>query len=511
MSARPAPIADWVTIPELTADPFPTFTRLRAEGGVHWVPAIDRYLITSYEAVHTTELDQDTFSANEEGSLQIRAMGHSMLRKDDPEHYVERKAWEPALRPGMVKRVWMDVFHRTASRYLAELIEKGPGADLIADFAAPYAAENLREVIGLHNATQEDLQRWSQTMIDATGNYADDPRVWALGKASYDEVDAALDEMLVWHGKHLDDNPSLIAQLLRSPEELMPLESIRANMKMTIGGGLNEPRDAIGVATWAMLTHPEQRALVEQDPSLWTTVFEETIRWVAPIGLYSRQTTRDTELNGVALPAGAKLGICLLSANRDEEIWAQPERFDLRREVKPHLAFGKGTHVCLGSWMARAEVAEVALPLLFDRLQGLRIDPANPAEISGWVFRGMTKLPALWDGVSEPKSTTETHADCTSAHRSSPQHSTPHRIAIVGAGPSGSFTAQSLLREAPQCEIDVYEAQPVPFGLIRYGVAPDHQGTKSVARQFEKIYAHPAVRLICNVRVGTDVTWESLR
>lgn len=182
MPSREAPVADWVTIPDLYRDPFPIYERLRAEGGVHWVPAVGRYLITSYEAVHTTEVDQETFSANEEGSLQIRAMGHSMLRRDDPEHYPERKAWQPVLRPGVVKRVWTEVFERNADRYLDEMIEKGPGADLIWDFAAPYAAENLREILGFHNATQQDLQRWSQTLIDATGNYADDPGVW-IGRA----------------------------------------------------------------------------------------------------------------------------------------------------------------------------------------------------------------------------------------------------------------------------------------------------------------------------------------
>ena len=195
MTRKDAPVADWVTIPDLYRDPFPIYERLRAEGGVHWVPAVNRYLVTSYDAVHETELDQQTFSANEQGSLQIRAMGHSMLRRDDPEHYVERKAWQPALRPGVVKRVWTDIFRQNAERYLAELTEKGPGSDLVWDFAAPYAAENLRQICGLYNVQQEDMQRWSQTMIDATGNYADDPEVSRLGEQSYNEVDVALADL----------------------------------------------------------------------------------------------------------------------------------------------------------------------------------------------------------------------------------------------------------------------------------------------------------------------------
>mgnify|MGYP001613796556 CR=1 FL=1 len=499
MMSIEAPVADWVTIPDLYRDPFPIYERLRAEGGVHWVPQVGRYLITSYHAVHETELDQELFSADEKGSLQIRAMGHSMLRRDDPEHYLERRAWQPVLRPGVVKRTWMGMFERNADRYLDELIAKGPGADLIWDFAAPYAAESLREIIGLHNATQEDMQRWSQTLIDATGNYADDPEVWAKGKRSFDEVDAALDEMLRWHADHPDH--SLLSQLLRIPDYEMPIERIRANVKMTIGGGLNEPRDALGVAAWALLTHPEQRAAVEADPSLWHATFDEALRWVAPIGLYSRQVTRDTVLDGVRLPAGARLGICILSANRDEALWPDAERFDIQREVKPHLSFGKGVHVCLGAWVARAQVADVALPKLFRRLEGLRSSASAPAEVGGWVFRGMLSLPVDWDAVCD---------DEVAAAPASVEAPAP-RVAIVGAGPAGCFTAQALRRTFPGAELEIFDAMPTPFGLVRYGVAADHQGTKSVAHQFSRLFAHEGVRFRGNLRVGADVSLADLR
>lgn len=499
MPSIEAPVADWVTIPDLNRDPFPIYERLRAEGGVHWVPSVGRYLITSYQAVHETELDQDVFSANEQGSLQIRAMGHSMLRRDDPEHYLERKAWQPVLRPGVVKRTWTEVFERNAARYLDEFIEKGPGADLVWDFAAPYASENLREIIGLHNATQHDLQRWSQTMIDATGNYADDPDVWAAGERSFEEVDIALDEMLRWHQHHPDH--SLLSSLLRIPDYEMPIARIRANIKMTIGGGLNEPRDALGVAAWALLDHPEQRAAAQADPALWQSVFDEAIRWIAPIGLYSRQVTRDAVLAGVRLPAGAKLGICILSANRDETVWPEPEAFDIHREVKPHLAFGKGVHVCLGAWVARAEVADVALPMLFRRFDELSLSTSAPAEIAGWVFRGMTKLPVEWAGVREAAPETAGVSKTDAAPR----------VAIVGSGPAGCFTAQALRRTFPGAPIDVFDELPTPYGLVRYGVAADHQGTKSVAHQFDRLFMHDNVRFRGNIRVGADVSLEQLR
>ena len=391
ITARPVPTADWVTIEDLARDPFPIYRRMREESPVHWVPSVNRYMVTSYQACHTVENDQETFSANETGSLMKRSMGHSMLRKDDPEHQVDRQSYGNVLRPKAIKETWNAIFAANNDKYLARLRAAGPGADLVWEYAAPYAAENLRQVMGFHNASQEDMQRWSQTLINGTGNYADDPQVWAEAEASYQEVDAAIDEMLPYLRRNPDS--SLLSGLSSMP---IPLEAIRANMKMTIGGGLNEPRDVLGVAVWALLGHPDQQRQVLADPSLYPTVFEEAVRWVAPIGMYPRETTRDTVLEGVRLPKGARLGVVIGAANRDPDVFEDPESFNINRPKKPHLAFGGGNHFCAGTWVARASVAAVALPQLFTALPNLRLDPDRPAVDAGWVFRGMTALPVLW-------------------------------------------------------------------------------------------------------------------
>jgi cytochrome P450 len=391
IKARPIPSADWVTIPELYADPYPIYQRLRATAPIHWVPAVDRYLVIDHHACHTIELDQERFSADETGSLMKRAMGHSMLRKDDPEHDVERKAYGGVLRPNAIKQHWNAVFERNAETYLTRLRAAGSGADLVTEFAAPYAAENLRVVLGFRNATGDDLQRWSQTLIDGTGNYADDPDVWAAAERSSQEVDAAVDEMLPYLRRNPD--ASLLSVLAGGS---MPLEAMRANLKMTIGGGLNEPRDAIATAMWALLSHPDQLARVLAGDR-WSDAFEESIRWVAPISMYPRQATRDTELDGMLVPRGARLGVVVGAANRDPAVFPDPESYDIDRPRKPHLAFGGGNHFCAGAWVARASVVRVALPRLFAEFPGLRLDPARPAAVGGWVFRGVLSLPVLWD------------------------------------------------------------------------------------------------------------------
>lgn len=386
-----APVADWVRIEDLYTNPYPIYRRLREEAPVAWVPSVGRYLVTRYADCHWIEQDAETFSANEDGSLMKRAMGHSMLRKDDPEHQVDRAAYGPVLRPKAIKETWTAVFEKNAEKYLDAFEAHGSGADLHLGFAAPFAAENLREIMGFRNATKDDMQRWSQTMIDGTGNYADDPEVWAKSAASSAEVDAAIDELVPV--LRADPDATLLSAVVGAG---LPLEAIRANMKMTIGGGLNEPRDVLGTAAWALLSNPGQLAQVLADPALWATAFEEAVRWVAPIGMYPRQTTREVALGGVTLPRGARIGVVLGAANRDPEQFDDPETYNINREKKPHLAFGGGAHFCAGTWVARTSVANVALPRLFERFPQLRLAD-RPASEGGWVFRGMLELPVAWN------------------------------------------------------------------------------------------------------------------
>jgi cytochrome P450 len=112
--------------------------------------------------------------------------------------------------------------------------------------------------------------------------------------------------------------------------------------------------------------------------------------------MYPREATRDTELAGMAVPRGARLGVVVGAANRDPAVFTDPESYDIDRPKKPHLAFGGGNHFCAGAWTARTSVVAVALPRLFAELPGLRLDPARPAVVGGWVFRGVTSLPVRW-------------------------------------------------------------------------------------------------------------------
>ncbi len=390
-----APVAHWLDVEGLAADPYAAYARLRAESPVAWVPKLNKFLVTSYGGCHGIEQDQETFSANVSGSTMNRAIGaQPMLRKDDPEHAIDRAPINPVLRPKSIKEAWAPVFARNAETYLDALEDKGPGhADLNTDYAAPLASKNLIDLLGLLDADVDQVRRWSHDFIAGMGNVLDDPGIWARCDASTADADALLAELIPFYRKNPD--ASLVSALANSG---LPVEDVAANTKLAISGGLNEPQHMVTNMVWALSRHPAQREAVLADPALWAAAFDETVRWQSPIGMYPRQATRDTVLEGVAIPAGAGIGVVVASANRDQS-WFGPgaEDFDIHRPKRPHLAFGAGVHLCAGHWAAKSAIGQIAVPKAYERFGSLRVDEQRAESWGGWVFRGLSSLPVTWN------------------------------------------------------------------------------------------------------------------
>lgn len=393
-----APQVEWIDPEELLADPYPAYERLRREAPVAYVPALRRYLVTTFRECFDIEMDQETFSAHEdaERSTMIRSMGRSMLRKDDPEHKADRNVMAPSLRPRAIKNTWAEVFTRNAERHIRKLRELGPGADLFHHFAVPYAADNLSALIGFQDVDAYTMMDWSHTLIAGIGNVRDDEQVWEQTARVTAEIDVAIDEAIA--AAHGEPDTSIISSILRAPHPVAD-EDLRSNVRLAISGGMNEPSHVIASAVWSLTTHPAQRALVVNSERTWGDVFEETARFQSPVGMYPRRVTRDTELRGVAIPAGATVAVVVASANRDEEQFSAPDSFDLSREKTTHLAFGNGTHICVGNWAARSMVGDIALPMLYEALPGLAVIDPGTVPFRGWVFRGPAELPVTWDAA----------------------------------------------------------------------------------------------------------------
>ncbi|MEV1294870.1 cytochrome P450 [Pseudonocardia sp. NPDC049635] len=386
------PIAE-ISLAALNADPYPIYARLRAHEPVAWVPALGYHLVTRYEDIVTIERNPGVFSSAEDPSVVVRAIGKVLMRRDGESHRALRAAAEASFRPRAV-RSWADRFRALADDLLDDLGGPGPGeADLFADYFRPLAARALAAVLGLRGVSDTELFNWSQDMIDGCANHAQDPAVWARNDAAVTALDAAV----AASSEHFLANPddSIVSAMLHVDPPL-DVDDVQLNVRVIIAGGINELRDSGATATYALLTHPEQRAAVEADPTLWKRVFEEAVRWIAPIGMYPRQVVEDTQLAGVPLHRGARVGVVVASANRDERRFTAPDEFDIHAHTAGHLAFGSGPHFCLGAWMARICIGQIALPALFDRFEGLELANDIETRWAGWVFRGPLNLPVRW-------------------------------------------------------------------------------------------------------------------
>ncbi len=381
-----------IDLPSFWRDPYPALARMRAEAPIAFVPQLGGTVLTRYDDIMASEKLIEVFSSAQPNGLMHRLMGHNLMRKDGPAHTAERKVVFPSMSPRTVKDHWLSRFQAHADRLLNELASTG-AADLFHAFAMPFSAECLKDVTGLTNAYWKDMDSWSQAMIDGIANYAADPAIEARCHAATAAIDAAIDDMLPV--ARTNPGRDMLSLMLASG---MPMDSVRANIKLAISGGQNEPRDTIAGAVWALLTHPDQLGSALRGDVTWLKVFEEFIRWISPIGMMPRRVARVHTIAGVTFEPEDRVFFFVGSANRDEAHFPDSDRFDITRDAGANIAFGAGPHYCAGAWVSTAMVADVALPNLFRRLPGLRLDPADPVRIGGWAFRGVLNLPVTWAG-----------------------------------------------------------------------------------------------------------------
>jgi cytochrome P450 len=174
-------------------------------------------------------------------------------------------------------------------------------------------------------------------------------------------------------------------------------EEIFAFLRLLLPAGAETTYRSSSTLLFGLLTRPEQLDALRADRSLMKRAIEEGLRWEPPLTGIARLAMRDTELAGVRIPAGAVVSVCLGAANHDDTRWDRPDEFDIFRDAKPHLAFAYGAHTCLGMHLARMET-RVMMNALFDRLPGLRLDPAaEDVHITGLGFRAPRALPVLFE------------------------------------------------------------------------------------------------------------------
>lgn len=382
-----APIYD-IDVESFWRDPYPDLKALREKYPIAYVPQLGSFLLTRREDVFANEKKVDVFSSDQPDGLMQKLMGQNMMRKDGKDHAAERKAIFPTVSPKTVKSEWKTKFQLSTDQVLNDVQPIGQ-ADMVRDIAMRICGEALKIVTGLTNITWKEMDRISQGMIDGCANYSGNPEIEANCHDCTNAVDSYIDQMIPVYAAQ--PNHSLLSVQMHAG---MPDSSIRANIKLAISGGQNEPRDVISGAIWALLKHPEQFDMVKSGHCNWGQVFNEYARWISPVGMSPRRVAKKHMLHNVQLNPGDRLFLMFGSANRDERAFTNPENFDLRQDSSASVTFGAGPHFCAGAAISKCLVAEVALPTIFDRLAGLEL--AGETAFGGWAFRGPLKMPVKW-------------------------------------------------------------------------------------------------------------------
>ncbi len=387
-------IGGTVTIEDLERDPYPIYARLRDEEPVSWVPAVGLWLVTRFDDVRGVDLDPETFTAATEPSTLNRTMGVNMLGMEGPEQQRIRRIVETPFRPRDVEQRTQGMIPALAHELIDGFSSRGE-CDLFRAYCDPMSVRSLRFMLGLDDVAWEDILRWNEGMMPGLANFEGD----LLKQAPADEASAALGDAIEAVLDRLEREPdgSVLSRMLHHGEggDRMTREEIVSNTKLMLSGGLQEPRDVIALAMWAVLSHPQAHRDVLANRSLVRPAVEETMRWAGPVGTSTRQTTHPMTLAGVDLEEGALLAAVLSSANRDPRRFTEPDRFDLHRKEGQHLAFAAGTHFCLGAWFGR-HLARVSMEILFERLPDLGLHPDRPVTCRGWEFRAPDSLWLQW-------------------------------------------------------------------------------------------------------------------
>lgn len=376
-------------------DPFPAFAWMRAHAPAYYDEDAGVWGITRYEDVKAVAKDPETFS-NAGGIRPDSGALPMMIDMDAPEHVRRRRLVSEGFTPRRIRDCEAGI-RAVCDEIIDTVCERG-SADFVHDVAAPLPMIVIGNMLGVAPEDRATLLRWSDDMLKALGS--PDPTAMdaaMLAATEYAGYVTAVAEDRRRTGK--DDD--LIGTLVHAEIDGDRLDepSVIYESLLILIGGDETTRHVISGGTYELLRHREQWNRLRADRSLLPGAVEEMLRWVSPIKNMARRMTRDVELHGERLRAGQKLLLLYPSANRDEQVFADPDRFDITRSPNDHLAFGFGAHFCLGNRLARTELLAM-FDRLLDRLPDLELatdaEPPKRAAnfVSGYETMAVTFTPS---------------------------------------------------------------------------------------------------------------------
>ena len=376
-------------------NPYPTLAKLRAAGKPIWHEETQMFLAARYDDANATlrnkslgrifkprepETDWGTFNW---------LHADSILDSEPPKHTRLRALVSKAFNKNIIEGQRSNI-EKVVDSLIAQISDKGGNFDLIADFAEPLPVKVIATMLGFPEAEEYLLRPWSQAIVKM---YEVNPSEEAKANAKQ-----AASEFAEYVQRLADERKSkpgedLITDLVRVEEqgEKLNAHELVATCVLLLNAGHEASVNGFGNGMVALLEREDQHKLLQENPDLLApTAVEEFLRFDAPLHLFERTATADTEIGSVAIKEGQKIAALLGSANRDEAHFENSDHMDITREPNPHIGFGAGIHFCLGGPLARLEMG-IALPRFVKAFPNLKL-ASQPLRRPTFVLRGYEKV-----------------------------------------------------------------------------------------------------------------------
>ena len=380
--------------PETQANPYPYYASLRREHPVAWLEWLEAWAISRYQDVDFAIRNPQLFSSakwitQSLGDLKPVPEVPWMIELDPPNHSRLRKLVSKAFTPRTVSLLEPRV-RAIAEDLLAPLRANGK-FEFVRDFSSTLPVIVIAEMLGVEPNHRADFRRWSDNIVRGTSRPSDE--------AARAEIRQTNAEMLAYFQEAIaqrrrEPRDDLLTALVQAEEDrqVLTADEVLAMAILVLVAGNETTMNLLGNTILALLAHRDALAAVRQDRALVPQLIEGVLRYDSPVQMVFRRTTGEVRLGDTAIPGDSTVFVLLGSANRDNAKFPEPDIFNLRRDASEHLAFGFGTHYCLGAGLARLE-ARVALEELLYSCPPFAGDTERVERVRSPIVRGPKALP----------------------------------------------------------------------------------------------------------------------
>jgi cytochrome P450 len=383
------PVGASITLAQLDLAPHPALARLRRHEPVSWLPSLPGWLATRHDLVLAAMRDAETFTVDDPRFSTAQVVGPSMLSLDGPQHDRHRAPFVGPFRASSVAGRFGDAATARAEWLVDEIAPAGR-AELRRQFAGPMAASIVTEALGLESGEVNDVLAWYDAIVTSVTEITAGNGPTPAGEQAYAELSARLRAVI---------GSGVGSSLLSAAAAAGALthEQISSNAAVLLFGGIETTEGMIANAVLHLLVSPERATAALRDPAALDAAIDESLRLEPSAAVIDRYATADVTLGEARIARGDLVRLSISAANRDPAVFPDPDTFDpARPNLRRHVAFAQGPHVCVGVHLARLE-ARAALDAVLRRLPQLRLDPGGQAEVRGLVFRKPPRLDVVWD------------------------------------------------------------------------------------------------------------------